>query len=247
VQGGTVFDTVAIVVSPSALNVQGYTENVQWGQGFPGGTPGAGQDPFPLPVTVTGGTPPYTYDVLSSSVTPSTATSLFSAYLNDSPAASLQVTVSGFTLGTTYTWVGSIKVTDSLGDTSTVSGTFVISAISSGTTTLTAQGTSVFYSNAILGQEIGSVPIPVKVTGGVPPYSYSLTLSNPTGGASKLLVVQDFKVVNNNSSNAGLLFTGGSVAGTFGTTVTTVVTDSTGRTATAVGTATVEVAVPWSS
>ena len=143
--------------------------------------------------------------------------------------------------GSTLAWTGTVQVTDSASTTQTVTGTYTVSVVAT-VSALTATGTNVFYSNAILGQPIVSVPIPVSVSGGTKPYSYSLTLSSPTGGSR---VTQEFSVANNNSSRAGLLFNGGSGKGTFGTTVTTVVTDALGNTATATGTAQILVAVTW--
>ena len=70
----------------------------------------------------------------------------------------------------------------------------------------------------------------VSISGGTPPYSISMTLSN----------TQSFQVFNNNSSNAYLRLIGSNF-GTFSTSVSMMVSDKAGNTATATGSVTMTI------
>ncbi len=216
VQGGTVFDTVVIVVGGPALSATGLNPTTSMPASTVNGT-GATLNP---PVTATGGAPPYAYTLTTNagSTTPNT----FTIVNNGTANATLKVQNSAATAGNTLTWSGTIQVTDSASAMQTVTGTYTVNVVSSASP-LTVKGLS--SSTVFLPNQSGTIPPPVSVTGGTEPYSYSMSFI----AASYLLSIK-----NNNTANAVLFFSG-AASGVFPAQVSVTVTDSAGNIGQAVG------------
>jgi hypothetical protein len=225
VQGGTVFDTVAIVVSSPSLSATGLSPNTS----LPASTVNTTGATLNPPATATGGVPPYTYTLTTDAghTTPNT----FTITNNGTANAALKVQNPAVGPGTTLSWSGSIQVTDSAAATQFVTGTYTVSLTTTSTPLVAVGRNDVFtYHVPAGGSILANAPVPVSISGGTPPYSISMTLSN----------TQSFQVFNNNSSNAYLRLIGSNF-GTFSTSVSMMVSDKAGNTATATGSVTMTI------